>query len=100
MAAVRGRAYDVVAHQQAAMPERLLAPEPADPKHDDQEPDAGCREAVDMTALRALRESRTDAEAFDLTDDRLYCLQEAFTKASDDTRVRADRYTGHDDADA
>ncbi|MFH8293018.1 hypothetical protein [Streptomyces sp. NPDC018059] len=39
--AMRGRAYDVVAHQQAAMPEQLLAPEPADPEHDDQEPDAG-----------------------------------------------------------
>ncbi|MGV9503620.1 hypothetical protein ACWDQ0_35675 [Streptomyces sp. NPDC003642] len=29
--AVRGRAYDVVAHQQAAMPEQLLASEPATP---------------------------------------------------------------------
>ncbi|WP_327180379.1 hypothetical protein OG599_34920 (plasmid) [Streptomyces sp. NBC_01335] len=39
--AVRGRAYDVVAHQQAAMPEQLLAPEPADSEHDDQGPKAG-----------------------------------------------------------
>lgn len=61
--AVRGRAYDVVADQQAAMPEQLLAPEPADPEHDDQEPEPGRREAIDMTALRALRESRTDVEA-------------------------------------
>ncbi|MEV0126629.1 hypothetical protein AB0I16_34660 [Streptomyces sp. NPDC050703] len=28
---VRGRAYDIVTHQQAAMPEQLLAPESADP---------------------------------------------------------------------
>ncbi|MFF4779749.1 hypothetical protein ACFY3E_00365 [Streptomyces griseorubiginosus] len=39
--AVRGLAYDVVAHQQAAMPEQLLAPRPADPNHDDQEQEAG-----------------------------------------------------------
>ncbi|MEU6896273.1 hypothetical protein ABZ934_31930 [Streptomyces sp. NPDC046557] len=42
----RGRAYDVVAHQQAAMPEQLLAPPAADPEHDDQEPEAGQREAI------------------------------------------------------
>lgn len=35
--AVRGRAYDVVARRQAAMPEQMLAPEPADPEHDDQD---------------------------------------------------------------
>ncbi|MFJ9312364.1 hypothetical protein [Streptomyces cyaneofuscatus] len=61
-AAVRGRAYDVVAHQQAAMPEQLLPPEPADPEHDDQEQKPGRREAPDLAALRALRESRTDVE--------------------------------------
>lgn len=52
-----------------------------------------------MTALRALRESRTDVEALDLTADRLRRLQDAFTKAADDSRVRADRYTEQDDAD-
>ncbi|MEZ7159944.1 hypothetical protein ACBR38_33535 [Streptomyces sp. MAD19A] len=36
--AVRIRAYDVVTHQQAAMPEQLLAPQPPDPETDDQEP--------------------------------------------------------------
>ncbi|MFB6654091.1 hypothetical protein ACFCZ4_32720 [Streptomyces microflavus] len=41
--AVRGRAYDVVVHQQAAMPEQLLAPEPAAPEHDDQEQKPGVR---------------------------------------------------------
>lgn len=89
--AVRGRAYDVVAHQQAAMPEQLLAPEPADPEHDDQEPKTGRGEAIDMTALRALRKSRTDVEALDLTADRLRRLQEVATKMADDSRVRSDR---------
>ncbi|WP_435271324.1 MobF family relaxase [Streptomyces sp. 1222.5] len=92
--AVRGRAYDVVAHQQAAMPEQLLAPEPADPEHDGQEPKTGrgeAIEAIDMTALRALRESRTDVEALDLTADRLRRLQEVATKMADDSRVRSDR---------
>ncbi|MEU4800226.1 hypothetical protein [Streptomyces sp. NPDC023327] len=84
-AAVRGRAYDVVAHQQAAMPEQLLAPKSADPEHDDQEPKAGRPEAIDMTALR---ESRTDVEALDLTADRLRRLQEAATKMVNDSRAR------------
>ncbi|MDX3481995.1 MobF family relaxase, partial [Streptomyces scabiei] len=99
---VRGRAYDVVAHQQAAMPEQLLTPPAADPEHDDQEPEAGRQEAIDLTALRALRESRTDVEALDLTADRLRRLQDAFAKVGDDSRVRADRvranrYIGQDD---
>ncbi|MFF5654440.1 MobF family relaxase [Streptomyces collinus] len=97
--AVRGRAYNAVAHQQAAMPEQLLAPPAAEVEHDDQELEVGRREAVDMTALRALRESRTDVEALDLTAERLRHLQDAFTKAADDSRVRADRYTEQDDAD-
>ncbi|MFG3384636.1 MobF family relaxase [Streptomyces sp. NPDC047999] len=99
-AAVRGRAYDVVAHQQAAMPEQLLAPEPADPEHDDQEPEAGPGDAIDMTALRALRKSRTDVEALDLTDDRLRRIREAATKMVNDSRARADRHTAPADADA
>ncbi|MFF9706779.1 hypothetical protein ACF1FE_37485 [Streptomyces griseofuscus] len=56
------RAYDVVAHQQVAMPEQLLGPAPADHEHDDQEQQPGRREALDLTALRALRESRTNVE--------------------------------------
>ncbi|MGW2426520.1 hypothetical protein ACWC0C_46435 [Streptomyces sp. NPDC001709] len=91
-AGVRGRAYDVVAHQQAAMPEQLLAPLAAAPEHGDQEPEAGRQEAVDMTALRALRESRTDVEALDLTAERLRHLQDVFTRAAADSRARADRY--------
>ncbi|MCX4970978.1 relaxase domain-containing protein [Streptomyces sp. NBC_00654] len=99
-AAVRGRAYDIVRHQQAAMPEQLLAPATADPENDDQEPGTGRREAIDMTALRALRESRTDMEALGLTAERLRHLKDAFTKAADDSRTRATRYNEQDDADA
>ncbi|MGY4966643.1 MobF family relaxase [Streptomyces sp. 900105245] len=101
--AVRGPAYDIVAHQQAAMPEQLLPPVAADPEHDDQEPEAGPTEAIDMTALRALRESRTDVEALDLTADRLRHLQDAFAKVGEESRTRATRVTRHavpDDADA
>ncbi|MGW5401076.1 relaxase domain-containing protein [Streptomyces sp. NPDC003952] len=100
--AVRGRAYDVARHQQAAMPEQLLAPPGADPEDedDDQEPEVGRGGAIDMTALRALRESRTDVEALDLTAERLRHLQEAFTKAADDSRTRTTRYAEQDDADA
>ncbi|MFB0620289.1 MobF family relaxase [Streptomyces sp. AGS-58] len=91
-AAVRGRAYDVVAHQQAAMPEQLLAAPAADPEHDDQEPEVEPREVVDMTALRALKESRTDVEALDLTAERLRHLQDAFATAADRARATMDRY--------
>ncbi|MDJ1645212.1 MobF family relaxase [Streptomyces pakalii] len=97
-AAVRGRAYDVVAHQQAAMPEQLLAPEPADPEHDDQEDEPGRRGALDLTALRALRDSRTDVEALDLTAERLRHLQDAFTAAADRAHTTMDRYTPRADA--
>ncbi|MFI1510245.1 MobF family relaxase [Streptomyces sp. NPDC020597] len=97
--AVRGRAYDVVAHQQAAMPEQLLAPQPADPEHDDQEQEPGRREAMDLTALRALRDSRTDVEALDLTAERLRHLGEAFTAAADRARTTMNRYARRDDAD-
>ncbi|MEU5689918.1 MobF family relaxase [Streptomyces venezuelae] len=98
-AAVRGRAYDVVAHQQAAMPEQLLAPEPADPEHDDQEQKPGRREALDMTALRALRESRTDVEALDVTAERLRHLQDAFSEAADRAHTTMNRYTRRDDTE-
>ncbi|MFF9705318.1 hypothetical protein ACF1FE_29690 [Streptomyces griseofuscus] len=89
--AVRGKAYDVVAHQQAAMPEQLLAPEPAAPAYDGREPEAGRGAAIDMTALRASRKSRADVESLDLTADRLRRHQGAFAKVGDDSRVRADR---------
>lgn len=97
--AVRGRAYDVVAHQQAAMPEQLLAHEPADPEPDDRDDKPGRREALDLTALRALRESRTDVEALDLTAERLRHLQDAFTAAADQAHTAMDRYTHRDDAE-
>ncbi|WP_406076657.1 MobF family relaxase [Streptomyces virginiae] len=98
--AVRRRAYDVVAHQQAAMPEQLHAPAAADPEDDDQEPEPGPREAIDMKALRALRESRTDVEALGLTADRLRHLQAAFTKAAVQARNRMDRVPDREDATA
>ncbi|GAA3919013.1 hypothetical protein GCM10022244_30220 [Streptomyces gulbargensis] len=94
---VRGRAYDVVVHQQAETPEQLLTSEPAEAQA--RRPGAGgwSREAIDMTALRALRKSRTHGEALDLTADRLCRLQDALAEADDDSRVRADRCTGQDD---
>ncbi|MET9294850.1 MobF family relaxase [Streptomyces sp. NPDC003077] len=99
--AVRGRAYDIARHQQAAMPEQLLPPPAAVPGHDGQEPEAEPREAIGLTALRALRESRTDVEALDLTAERLRRLQDAFATAADASRARADRYAEQDDdADA
>ncbi|MEU7088097.1 hypothetical protein [Streptomyces achromogenes] len=52
-----------------------------------------------MTALRALRESRTDVEALDLTADRLRRIQEAATKMVNDSLARADRHTAQADAD-
>jgi hypothetical protein len=96
--AVRGRAYAVVAHQQAAMPEQLLAPEPADLEHDDQQ-EPGRREAMDLKALRALRESRTDVEALDLTAEHLRHLQDAFTEAADRAYTTMNRYARRDDAE-
>ncbi|WP_261958291.1 hypothetical protein [Streptomyces nigrescens] len=97
--AARGRAYDVVAHRQAAMPEQLLVPAAAESEHGDQEPETDPREAVDLTALRVLREFRTDVEALDLTAERLRLLQDVFTRAAHDSRARADRYAEHDDAE-
>ncbi|WP_446033953.1 hypothetical protein [Streptomyces olivaceus] len=44
-----------------------------------------------MTALRALRMSRTDVEALDVTADRLRHLQNVFAKAADDSRARVHR---------
>ncbi|MGA5226210.1 hypothetical protein [Streptomyces koyangensis] len=46
-----------------------------------------------MTALRALRDSRTDVEALDITADRLRHLQDVFTKAGEAARTRAARAT-------
>ncbi|MFF8798126.1 MobF family relaxase [Streptomyces globisporus] len=95
---VRGRAYDVARHQQAAMPEQLLAPEPADPENDDQEQKPGRPEALDLTALRALRQSRTDLEALELTAEQLRHLAAALTKTGDGARARKKKYTGRETA--
>ncbi|MBM7170142.1 hypothetical protein JQK87_17385 [Streptomyces sp. G44] len=81
------------------MPEQLLAPEPADPEHDGQEQKSGRREALDLTALRALREARTDVKALDVTAERLRHLQAAFTAAADRAHTTMNRYTRRDDAE-
>ncbi|MFC9000957.1 hypothetical protein ACFW5P_35790 [Streptomyces rochei] len=61
-----------------------------------QEP--GRRKAMDLMALRALRESRTDVEALDLTAERLRHLQDAFTEAADRAHTTMNRYVRRDDA--
>ncbi|WP_406158935.1 hypothetical protein OG806_24875 [Streptomyces sp. NBC_00882] len=81
------------------MPEQLLTPEPADPEHDDQEQQPGRHEAMDLTALRALRASCTDVEALDLTAERLRHLQDAFTAAADRAHTTMGRYAHRDDAE-
>ena len=92
-----GRALydDVVAHQQSAMPEQLLIPFP-DP---DEDTGLELRPGLDMKALRALKKSRTDVEALDLTAERLRHLQDAFTAAADRARATMDRYASRNDAD-
>jgi len=97
---VRGRGYDVVAHQQAAMPEQLLGPVAADPERDDQEPEVGVEEAIDFKELRALKASRTDVEALDFTAEQLRRATEVFTKAGDDAAARTRKYTDPQDASA
>jgi len=80
------------------MPEQMLAPEPADLEHGDQEQGTGPQETLDLTALRALRESRTDVEALDVTAERLRHLEDAFTAAVGRARTTLDRYAHRDDA--
>ncbi|MEU1436447.1 hypothetical protein ABZ438_20550 [Streptomyces sp. NPDC005786] len=52
-----------------------------------------------MTALRALRESRTDVEALDLTAERLRHFEEVFTAAADQAHATMNRYAGRDGAE-
>ncbi|SCE12421.1 hypothetical protein GA0115239_12219, partial [Streptomyces sp. BpilaLS-43] len=61
----------------------------------------GGQEAVlpDMTALRALRESRTDVEALDVTAECLRHLQDAFSEAAVRAHTTMDRYTRRDDTE-
>ncbi|WP_406003306.1 hypothetical protein [Streptomyces sp. NBC_00829] len=51
-------------------------------------------------SLRALKASRTDVEALDLTGERPRRLQDALTEAADQARVTMNRYADHEDADA
>ncbi|MET9499377.1 hypothetical protein [Streptomyces sp. NPDC006552] len=69
----------VLAHQQAAMPEQLLAHPAAEIEHDDHEPAAAPRHAIDM---------------------RLRCLEGTFTAAADRARTTLDRSRNRNDAEA
>ncbi|GGU67731.1 hypothetical protein [Streptomyces daghestanicus] len=80
------------------MPEQMLATEPAAPEYGDQKQGTGRQETLDLTALRALRESRTDVEAFDVTAERLRHLEDAFTATARRARTTMDRYAHRDDA--
>ncbi|WP_345045948.1 hypothetical protein [Streptomyces sannanensis] len=93
--AVRGREYDVVPHQQAAMPE-LLSPQDVDPAG----PEPGDERRSAMAALRALKESRTDVEALEFTEEQLRHLQGVLTKAADQARETMSRYADWEDTTA
>jgi len=98
--AVRGRAYDVAAHQHAAMPEQLLAHPDADADPVPGGPERAPGSAVDLTALRALMASRTDVESLGLTAERLRRLQDAFTQAADKSRRAMERSADREDVPA
>ncbi|MFB8016901.1 hypothetical protein ACFC5E_36325, partial [Streptomyces rochei] len=67
---------------------------------DDQEEKPGRPEVLDLTALRALRQSRTDVEALELTAEQLRHLAAALTKTGDGARARKKKYTGRETAPA
>ncbi|MFH8574332.1 hypothetical protein [Streptomyces sp. NPDC017993] len=95
--AARGRAYDIATHQQAAMPEQLLANQETDLEPGRPEQETGPRSAIDLTALRALKKSRADIESLELTAERLRHLQDAFTKAADREDASAPHPAPEDD---
>lgn len=70
------------------MPEQLLASEPADPDHDDQEQETGRGETIDMTALWVSRDSRKEVEALGFTAEQLRRITDVFTTAGDEARAR------------
>jgi hypothetical protein len=73
--AAQGRPYDGAAHQAAAS-EQLLTHQDAETAAVADRQDSEPRSAIDMTALRALKKSRTDTESLELTDERLRHLQD------------------------
>ncbi|UQS30278.1 hypothetical protein J5J01_00240 [Streptomyces fradiae] len=82
------------------MLEELLAPELADPEHDDdQEQKPGRRDALDLSAPRVLRKSRTEVEALDLTAERLRHIQGVFAEAADRAHTTMKRYVRRDGAE-
>lgn len=96
-ATVRGRRTTLSPISRRRCPSGWSCARPPTPGHDDQEPETAPGEAIGMRALRALRKSRTDVEALDLTADRLRHLQNAFVEVGEEIRVRAARYTSQDD---
>ncbi|MFF2641743.1 relaxase domain-containing protein [Streptomyces niveus] len=93
----RGRAYDVTAHQQAAIGEQLLAHR-EDTGPERPEPGEGSRPAIDLTAVRDLKKSRTDVEALGFTDEQLRRLQDASTRAGEQSRKRTAEQADRQDA--
>jgi hypothetical protein len=84
-----------VVHQQAAMPEQLLIPfldTGPDFESDRLEPGTEPRSAIDLTAPRPLKKSRTDAEVLEFTDEQLRHLQDVFTMAADQARKTMNWY--------
>ncbi|MFD6992764.1 hypothetical protein [Streptomyces sp. NPDC059943] len=72
----------------------------AAPERGDQEPEAEHGETVDLSALRALKKSRTDVEALGFADEQLRRLQGAYTRAGDQSRERTARHADRQDDDA
>ncbi|MFE3119709.1 hypothetical protein [Streptomyces niveus] len=82
------------------MPEQLLGHPAAAPERGDQEPEAGHEETVDLTAVRDLKKSRTDVEALGFTDEQLRRLQDASTRAGEQSRKRTAEQADRQDAGA
>ncbi|MDQ1006768.1 hypothetical protein QFZ82_001253 [Streptomyces sp. V4I23] len=59
----------------AAMSEQLLAQQDTDPASVPDRQESAPRSAIDLTALRDLKESRTDVQSLELTAERLHHLQ-------------------------
>ncbi|MFF1496634.1 MobF family relaxase [Streptomyces sp. NPDC058304] len=97
-----GRAmYDVTAHQKAAMPEQLLVPLPdADPDVEAERLDDEPQTVLDLTAVRALQNARTDQEALGYTAEQMRHLMDSVTEMVDRGRVLRQRYANQDEAPA
>lgn len=81
----------------AAVPEQLVAHR-EDTGPDRREPGKEPRSAIDLTAVRALKKSRTDVEALGLTDEQLRRIQDASARAGEQCRKRAAEQADRQDA--